>query len=71
MLVVRDILHPWNDPVRTDGLSDDPLGGVLDEGIDSEPPGRAADEPVIRPWHDEAPASGDAEEPDRDPIYAR
>jgi hypothetical protein len=23
--------------VRADGLSDDPLGGVLDEGIDAEP----------------------------------
>lgn len=35
-LVVRDILQPWHDPVRADGLSDDPLGGVLDEGIDAE-----------------------------------
>lgn len=37
VLVVRDILAPWHDPVRADGLSDDPLGGVLDEGIDAEP----------------------------------
>ncbi|MDP9319209.1 MAG: glycosyltransferase 87 family protein, partial [Actinomycetota bacterium] len=37
VLVVRDILQPWHDPVRADGLSDDPLGGVLDEGIDAEP----------------------------------
>ena len=37
VIVVRDILHPWHDPVRADGLSDDPLGGVLDEGIDAEP----------------------------------
>jgi uncharacterized membrane protein len=36
-LVVRDILQPWQDPVRSDGLSDDPLGGVLDEGIDATP----------------------------------
>lgn len=36
VLVIRDILHPWLDPVRADGLSDDPLGGVLDEGLDSE-----------------------------------
>jgi uncharacterized membrane protein len=35
-VVVRDILAPWHDPVRMDGLSDDPLGGVLDEGIDNE-----------------------------------
>ncbi len=35
-VVIRDILSPWYDPVRMDGLSDDPLGGVLDEGIDSE-----------------------------------
>ncbi len=37
VLVVRDILLPWHDPVRADGLSDDPLGGVLDEGVDAEP----------------------------------
>lgn len=36
-LVVRDILQPWKDPVRSDGLSDDPLGGVLDTGIDAAP----------------------------------
>ncbi|MGH3472715.1 MAG: glycosyltransferase family 87 protein [Nocardioidaceae bacterium] len=37
VMVVRDILSPWRDPVRSDGLSDDPLGGIFDEGIDSEP----------------------------------
>ncbi len=37
VLVVRDILHPRFDPVRADGLSDDPLGGILDSGIDSLP----------------------------------
>jgi uncharacterized membrane protein len=36
VLVVRDVLFPWHDPVRADGLSDDPLGGILDEGIDAE-----------------------------------
>jgi hypothetical protein len=24
-VVVRDILAPWNDPVRADGLADDPM----------------------------------------------
>jgi uncharacterized membrane protein len=42
ILVVRDILRPEDDPVRADGLSDDPLGGVLDRGIDSRPPPRLA-----------------------------
>jgi len=37
VLVLRDIRQPWRDPVRTDGLSDDPLGGILDEGIDAQP----------------------------------
>jgi uncharacterized membrane protein len=37
VLVIRDILRPWYDPVRADGLSDDPLGGILDEGIDATP----------------------------------
>ena len=36
VLVVRDILFPWHDPVRFDGLSDDPLGGIFDGGIDAE-----------------------------------
>jgi uncharacterized membrane protein len=35
-IVVRDILRPWLDPVRGDGLTDDPLGGILDEGLDVE-----------------------------------
>jgi len=29
-LVVREMLHPWRDPVRAGGV-DDPAGGVLDE----------------------------------------
>jgi uncharacterized membrane protein len=33
-MVVRDILQPWNDPVRQDGVDDDPAGGVFDEGED-------------------------------------
>ncbi|HET7174055.1 MAG TPA: glycosyltransferase 87 family protein [Nocardioidaceae bacterium] len=37
VLVLRDIFAPSHDPVRADGLSDDPLGGVLDDGIDAEP----------------------------------
>ncbi len=37
VMVVRDVLSPWHDPVRADGLSDDPLGGIFDDGIDSEP----------------------------------
>jgi uncharacterized membrane protein len=36
VLVIRDIFSPWHDPVRADGLSDDPLGGILDEGVDAE-----------------------------------
>jgi uncharacterized membrane protein len=39
-LVIRDIFAPWNDPVRADGLTDDPAGGVLDN---------AADAPVLGP----------------------
>lgn len=35
-LVVRDILRPWRDPVRADGLTDDPAGGVLDDAGPSE-----------------------------------
>jgi uncharacterized membrane protein len=40
VLVIRDIFYPWHDPVRADGLSDDPLGGILDGGIDAELHGR-------------------------------
>jgi uncharacterized membrane protein len=47
-LVVRDILQPWHDPVRADGLSDDPLGGVLDGGIDAELVDHAVPEPPPR-----------------------
>jgi uncharacterized membrane protein len=35
VIVVRDIVQPWHDPVREDGLSDDPAGGVLDETEDA------------------------------------
>jgi uncharacterized membrane protein len=34
-MVVRDILRPWHDPVRQDGLDDDPAGGVFDEAHDA------------------------------------
>ncbi len=32
--VVRDILRPDRDPVRADGIDDDPAGGVLDGAVD-------------------------------------
>ena len=32
--VVRDVREPWRDPVRADGLDDDPAGGVLDGAPD-------------------------------------
>ncbi len=31
LLVVRDMLRPWRDPVRAGGRLDDPAGGILDE----------------------------------------
>jgi hypothetical protein len=33
-MVVRDVLAPWRDPVRADGLTDDPMepGGELVAG---------------------------------------
>ncbi len=34
-VVLRDIWQPWYDPVRTDGLTDDPAGGVLDQSADA------------------------------------
>jgi uncharacterized membrane protein len=43
--VVRDIRRPHLDPVRADGLEDDPAGGVLDGAADVfrlQPPGRGA-----------------------------
>jgi uncharacterized membrane protein len=75
VLVLRDIFSPWRDPVRADGLSDDPLGGILDDGIDSEVG------PRIGPRHDEGAGdipnveqpNRDAEpwsRPDRDPLYS-
>jgi uncharacterized membrane protein len=81
-LVVRDIYLPWYDPVRADGLSDDPVGGVLDEGIDSAAGARPG------PGYDEEadpadglggsdgtesspePMSGPGGPPERDPIYS-
>lgn len=37
--VVRDILRPARDPVRADGLDDDPAGGVLDRTESWQAPG--------------------------------
>ncbi|MGH3454797.1 MAG: glycosyltransferase family 87 protein, partial [Nocardioidaceae bacterium] len=34
-MVIRDIHLPWYDPVRTDGLTDDPAGGVADQSPDA------------------------------------
>lgn len=34
-LVVRDALHPAQDPVRSDGIDDDPGGGVVDGRADA------------------------------------
>ena len=71
-VVVRDILLPWHDPVRADGLSDDPLGGVLDEGIDAE-------DEIDRRWRDPGPSplterlnwyTGSARHADGDPPPA-
>jgi uncharacterized membrane protein len=43
--VLRDIREPWRDPVRADGIDDDPAGGVLDGAPDRG--SRSADrEPV-------------------------
>lgn len=33
-MVIRDIRAPWQDPVRADGTTDDPGGGVLDTAQD-------------------------------------
>jgi uncharacterized membrane protein len=34
-MVIRDIYLPWYDPVRADGLTDDPAGGVSDQSPDA------------------------------------
>lgn len=34
-VVLRDIRHPWLDPVRADALTDDPAGGVADRAADA------------------------------------
>lgn len=36
-VVVRDILRPWQDPVRADGVTDDPVGGVWAPAPEGEP----------------------------------
>ncbi len=74
VLVVRDIVAPWHDPVRADGLSDDPLGGVLDEGMDSElAQGGSrwfdADEDAA-PRADAGRVGGAGDDSGRDPLYS-
>lgn len=34
-MVLRDIYYPWYDPVRADGLTDDPAGGDADQAPDA------------------------------------
>jgi uncharacterized membrane protein len=34
-MVLRDIHRPWHDPVRADGLTDDPAGGDADQAPDA------------------------------------
>ncbi|MPZ62567.1 MAG: DUF2029 domain-containing protein [Propionibacteriales bacterium] len=34
-MVLRDIVQPWCDPVRANGFTDDPAGGVLDDAEDA------------------------------------
>ncbi|MEJ7743469.1 MAG: glycosyltransferase 87 family protein [Nocardioidaceae bacterium] len=69
-VVVRDILRPWHDPVRQDGLSDDPLGGVLDEGIDAELYDEGRDRRSPGHGDDGDHAETVPPDPDRDPIYS-
>jgi uncharacterized membrane protein len=70
-VVVRDILVPHRDPVRADGLSDDPVGGILDDGIDatgpSPPQGEYRRPADATPWR-ASRADNAAEE--RDPLYS-
>ncbi|MBA3232672.1 MAG: DUF2029 domain-containing protein [Propionibacteriales bacterium] len=75
-IVVRDILQPGHDPVRQDGLSDDPLGGIFDGGIDSElrePPGTPTERADRVAASETGPGGellGTEAKPDRDPIYS-
>ena len=75
VLVIRDIYHPWEDPVRSDGISDDPLGGILDEGLDRTGAGPRRSEDIDRsagpsrrasPWQEADPVG----EPEPDPLYS-
>jgi hypothetical protein len=67
-LIVRDVLRPGHDPVRADGVEDDPAGGVLD-GVpdrydwrpDPSPVDGAAGQPAravarVRRWRRPRPA---------------
>ncbi|RKS80386.1 putative membrane protein [Motilibacter peucedani] len=46
-IIVRDILRPECDPVRADGLDDDPAGGVFDGAPDAGPAAVAEDRPAV------------------------
>lgn len=35
IMVLRDIHYPWRDPVRADGVTDDPAGGEADQAPDA------------------------------------
>ncbi len=67
VMVVRDIWLPWNDPVRMDGLSDDPLGGIFDEGIDAEE--WDDDDRALTSYDNWSPS--DPDDSTVDPIYVR
>jgi len=71
-MVVRDILRPWHDPVRQDGISDDPLGGVFDEGVDAALYDTEPKHVSSRGQVDDGEAEVEhaSEDPDRDPLYA-
>jgi uncharacterized membrane protein len=68
VLVVRDILYPWMDPVRADGLTDDPLGGIFDEGIDAEVHARPR---IDEPQHTAADPGGGSDGEDAETLAPR
>lgn len=71
-MVVRDIVRPWHDPVRKDGLSDDPLGGIFDEGVDAQLYDAGLDHRSSPGQVDDGEAEVEqiSEDSDRDPLYA-
>jgi uncharacterized membrane protein len=54
-MVVRDVWWPEHDPVRADGVTDDPAGGVLDGAPDVFEPSR------LRPHHTHPDSSSGAD----------